>query len=185
MPAGRTRRRRYPSPGTSSRNGRIEDQATEIKRVRSQPSGRGSAEYLTGTVRVDPLFQAPAPAHVSGAAVALEPGYGATFGHYTVNDGDANVHVARRRRARPHPRRQGPAAYTFTGNQWTIEPANKDEHWRVVWARESARRDGVRSSVWQRPRAIGRWSRSSGCTKRLCLRICAPCRNGRKRSSAG
>ena len=46
----------------------------EIKRVGSQPSGRGPAEYFTGTVRVDPLFQAPDPARVVGASVTFEPG---------------------------------------------------------------------------------------------------------------
>jgi hypothetical protein len=29
----------------------------DIKRSGSQPSGKGPAEYFTGTVRVDPLFQ--------------------------------------------------------------------------------------------------------------------------------
>jgi len=38
----------------------------EIKRSGSQPSGKGPAEYFTGMVRVDPLFQAPAPARVLG-----------------------------------------------------------------------------------------------------------------------
>ena len=46
----------------------------EIKRAGSQASTRGSSEYFTGTVRVDPLFQPPAPALVSGAAVTFEPG---------------------------------------------------------------------------------------------------------------
>ena len=46
----------------------------DIKRVGSQPSGKGPAEYFTGTVRVDPLFQAPSPARVSAAAVTFEPG---------------------------------------------------------------------------------------------------------------
>ncbi len=46
----------------------------EIKRVGSQPSAKGPAEYFTGTVRVDPLFQAPDPALVSGASVTFEPG---------------------------------------------------------------------------------------------------------------
>ena len=46
----------------------------EIKRVGSQPSGRGPAEYFTGTVRVDPLFQAADPARVVGASVTFEPG---------------------------------------------------------------------------------------------------------------
>ena len=46
----------------------------EIKRIGSQPSGKGPAEYFTGVVRVDPLFQAPNPARVSGASVTFEPG---------------------------------------------------------------------------------------------------------------
>jgi len=46
----------------------------EIKRSGSQPSGKGPAEYFTGTVRVDPLFNAPDPARVLGALVTFEPG---------------------------------------------------------------------------------------------------------------
>ena len=46
----------------------------EIKRVGSQPSAKGPSEWFTGTVRVDPLFQAPDPALVSGASVTFEPG---------------------------------------------------------------------------------------------------------------
>jgi quercetin dioxygenase-like cupin family protein len=46
----------------------------DIKRSGSQPSGKGPAEYFTGTVRIDPLFQANAPSHTSGAYVTFEPG---------------------------------------------------------------------------------------------------------------
>jgi quercetin dioxygenase-like cupin family protein len=46
----------------------------EIKRNGSQPSAKGPAEYFTGNVRVDPLFDAPAPARVYGASVTFEPG---------------------------------------------------------------------------------------------------------------
>ena len=46
----------------------------QITRSGSQPSGKGPAEYFTGVVRVDPLFQAPNPARVSGAGVTFEPG---------------------------------------------------------------------------------------------------------------
>jgi len=46
----------------------------EIKRAGSQPSTKRSSEWFTGTVRVDPLFQAPDPALVSGASVTFEPG---------------------------------------------------------------------------------------------------------------
>ena len=46
----------------------------EIKRNGLQPSSRGQAEHFTGTVRIDPLHQAPAPARVSVASVTFEPG---------------------------------------------------------------------------------------------------------------
>ena len=46
----------------------------EIQRAGSQASGRGPAEWFTGTVRIDPLFSPPAPARVAGALVTFEPG---------------------------------------------------------------------------------------------------------------
>jgi quercetin dioxygenase-like cupin family protein len=46
----------------------------DIKRSGSQPSAKGPADYFTGTVRFDPLFNAPAPARVNAAAVTFEPG---------------------------------------------------------------------------------------------------------------
>ena len=46
----------------------------DIKRSWSQPSGNGPAEWFTGTVRIDSLFQAPDPARVAGASVMFEPG---------------------------------------------------------------------------------------------------------------
>jgi quercetin dioxygenase-like cupin family protein len=46
----------------------------KIKRSGSRPSGKGPAEYFTGTVRIDPLFEAPDPARARGASVTFEPG---------------------------------------------------------------------------------------------------------------
>jgi quercetin dioxygenase-like cupin family protein len=46
----------------------------DIKRAGSQPSGRGPAEWFTGTVRIDPLIQTAAPARVAAATVTFEPG---------------------------------------------------------------------------------------------------------------
>lgn len=46
----------------------------DITRNGTQPSGKGSAEWFTGTVRVDPLFAAHDPARASGAYVTFEPG---------------------------------------------------------------------------------------------------------------
>ena len=46
----------------------------EIKRVGNQASTKGPEDWFTGTVRIDSLFAAPAPARVAGASVTFEPG---------------------------------------------------------------------------------------------------------------
>jgi quercetin dioxygenase-like cupin family protein len=61
--------RTMPVAPAIARNGTM-----EIKRSGSRPSGKGPAEYFTGSVRVDPLMQVPDPARVAGASVTFEPG---------------------------------------------------------------------------------------------------------------
>jgi quercetin dioxygenase-like cupin family protein len=46
----------------------------DIKRSGSQSSGKGPADWFTGAVRIDPLFDAPDPARAVGASVTFEPG---------------------------------------------------------------------------------------------------------------
>ncbi len=46
----------------------------DIKRNGAKPSAKGPADWFTGAVRIDPLFQAPDPARVAGASVTFEPG---------------------------------------------------------------------------------------------------------------
>ena len=46
----------------------------EIRRVGSQSSTKGPVDWFTGTVRIDPLFQANAPTRASGASVTFKPG---------------------------------------------------------------------------------------------------------------
>ncbi len=46
----------------------------QITRKGAQPSGKGPVEHFTGTVRIDPLFQAEAPARARGASMTFEPG---------------------------------------------------------------------------------------------------------------
>ncbi|MBF0481533.1 MAG: cupin domain-containing protein [Desulfovibrionaceae bacterium] len=47
----------------------------EIKRVGSQASIAGPADWFTGTVRIDPLFlEAHDPSRATGASVTFEPG---------------------------------------------------------------------------------------------------------------
>jgi quercetin dioxygenase-like cupin family protein len=62
-------RARAPAPPATGRRSRM-----EIKRNGTQPSGKGPAEWFTGSVRVDPLFTANAPARAAGASVTFEPG---------------------------------------------------------------------------------------------------------------
>ncbi|MFL5135280.1 MAG: cupin domain-containing protein [Microvirga sp.] len=46
----------------------------EIKRNGSQPSGKGPAEWFTGTVRIDPLFAANDARRAAASCVTFEPG---------------------------------------------------------------------------------------------------------------
>ena len=94
----------------------------EIKRSGSQPSGKGPAEWFTGTVRVDPLNSPPEPARVNMALVTFEPGartawhthpFGQTL---IVTSGCGRVH-----------REGGPVEEIRPGDVVWFEPAEK--HW--------------------------------------------------------
>ena len=49
------------------------EEPLDIKRSGSQPSEKGPSAYFTGTVRFDPLFEAPDPARIRGISVTFEP----------------------------------------------------------------------------------------------------------------
>ena len=46
----------------------------DVRRAGSRPSSKGPADWFTGSVRIDPLFEAADPARVAGAHVTFEPG---------------------------------------------------------------------------------------------------------------
>lgn len=46
----------------------------DIKTAGSRPSTKGQVDYFTGSVRLDPLVEAPEPARVRGTHVTFEPG---------------------------------------------------------------------------------------------------------------
>ena len=46
----------------------------DIKKAGSRPSGKGPADWFTGSVRIDDLIEAPAPARVRASLVTSEPG---------------------------------------------------------------------------------------------------------------
>lgn len=67
---------RIETAATASPNDNHTDTRTamQITRPGTQPSGKGPADWFTGTVRIDPLFSPPAPARAAGNAVTFEPG---------------------------------------------------------------------------------------------------------------
>src|SRR5271165_5648726 len=94
----------------------------EIMQSGSQPSGKGPQEYFMGTVRVDPLFDAPAPARVMGASVTFEP-CARTFWH-THPLGQTLIVTAGCGRVQ---RWDGPIEEIRPGDVVCIEPGEK--HW--------------------------------------------------------
>jgi quercetin dioxygenase-like cupin family protein len=52
----------------------INESAMEIVRLGSQPSGKGPADWFTGSVRIDPLFQPNGHRRAAAAKVTFEPG---------------------------------------------------------------------------------------------------------------
>jgi quercetin dioxygenase-like cupin family protein len=94
----------------------------QIARVGSQSSTEGPADWFTGTVRIDPLFEAPAPARVRGASVTFEPG--ARTAWHTHPLGQTLIVTAGCGRAR---REGGPIEEIHPGDVVWIPPNEK--HW--------------------------------------------------------
>ena len=94
----------------------------EIKRAGAQPSGKGPADWFTGTVRIDPLFTASAPARVAGASVTFEPG--ARTAWHTHPLGQTLIVLFGRGRAQ---REGGPIEEIRSGDVVWFAPGEK--HW--------------------------------------------------------
>ena len=94
----------------------------DIKRAGSQPSAKGSPDWFSGAVRIDPLFQAPAPARAAGSVVTFEPG--ARTAWHTHPLGQTLIVTAGVGRAR---REGGPIEEIRAGDVVWFPPAEK--HW--------------------------------------------------------
>ena len=94
----------------------------DITRSGSQPSGKGPAEYFTGAVRIDPLFEAPDPARAVGASVTFEPGAHTAWHSHPL--GQTLIVTAGRGRVQ---RWGGPIEEIGPGDVIWFEPAEK--HW--------------------------------------------------------
>ncbi len=99
----------------------------EIKRIGSQPSGSGPADYFTGTVRIDSPFQGSGPARVGGAIVTFEPG--ARTAWHTHPLGQTLIVIAGCGRVQ---RWGGPVEEIRPGDVVWIEPSEK--HWHGATA---------------------------------------------------
>ena len=59
--------------------GETQSRKRGAEHLQRRVEGELAADWFTGTVRIDPLFQAPAPARVIGASVTFEPGANAAW----------------------------------------------------------------------------------------------------------
>ena len=94
----------------------------DIKRCGSQPSAKAPAEYFTGAVRIDRLFQATAPARARGAIVTFEPGARSAWHSHPL--GQILIVTAGRGRVQ---RWGGPIEEIGPGDVIWFEPGEK--HW--------------------------------------------------------
>jgi quercetin dioxygenase-like cupin family protein len=99
----------------------------EIKRIGSQPSSKGPADYFTGAVRIDSPFQRSGPARVGGAIVTFEPG--ARTAWHTHPLGQTLIVIAGCGRVQ---RWGGPIEEIRPGDVVWIEPGEK--HWHGATA---------------------------------------------------
>lgn len=94
----------------------------DIKRIGSQPSGRGPTDHFTGSVRIDPLLNPPDPARVTMALVTFEPG--AHTAWHTHPLGQTLIVTAGSGRVQ---REDGPIEDIHSGDVIFFEPGEK--HW--------------------------------------------------------
>jgi quercetin dioxygenase-like cupin family protein len=94
----------------------------QIKRSGTRPAGAGRADWFTGAVRIDPLFQPEDGAPASGTSVSFEPG--ARTAWHTHPLGQVLIVTAGLGRAQ---RWGGPVEEIRPGDVVWFEPGEK--HW--------------------------------------------------------
>lgn len=112
----------------------------DIKRSGSRPSGKGPADYFTGSVRVDPLIEAKEPARVRGAHVTFEPGARTTW--HTHPLGQTLIVTSGLRWVQ---RQNGPVEEIRPGDVVWFEPGEK--HWHGATATTAMSHIAIQESL--------------------------------------
>lgn len=118
----------------------------DIKRIGSQPSGRGPPDWFTGTVRIDPLFKASDPARVAGASVTFEPG--ARTAWHTHPLGQSLIVTAGCGWAQ---RQGGTIEEIKPGDVVWFPPGEKHWHGATQMSRDRGENHGIPSTMKDRP----------------------------------
>ncbi len=95
----------------------------KIKRSDTRTSGEGSADWFTGSVRIEPMFEAPEPARVRGASVTSEAGARTGLAHPSAGT-DPDHH----RRDGSRADQGGPIEEVHPGDVIWFPP--NDKHWQ-------------------------------------------------------
>ena len=141
----------------------------DIKRSGSQPSGKGPAEYFTGTVRVDPLSVRRIPRARRGASVTFEPVRSQQLAHPSARpDADCDI------RLRPRAERGAGRSKIFGRAMWCGSAARREAlarcHCRTtamthIAIQEATRREGRRLDGKSYRRTIQRRSERKCLTR--------------------
>ena len=133
----------------------------DIKRAGTGPTREGSAEWFTGGVRLEPLFEARAPARAAGVSVTFEPG--ARTAWHTHPLGQTLIVTAGLGWAQ---REGGPVETIWPGDVVRFEPGEK--HWHGA-AADSAmthiavhERQDDRTVDWLEPVTDEQYAQGSG-----------------------
>jgi quercetin dioxygenase-like cupin family protein len=112
----------------------------EIQRSGAKPSVKGPAEWFTGTVRIDSLFDAVEPGRTAAASVTFEPG--ARTAWHTHPLGQALIVTAGRGWAR---RWDGPIEEIRPGDVVRFAPGEK--HWHGATATTAVSHIAIQESL--------------------------------------
>jgi hypothetical protein len=125
--------------GRSLPRSRVHFQVSERKGTLRAEKADATGQFVftdDGHAAVQVMYRTPGAADTASTPYA-QGGYEATFGRYDLDDTTRTftIHVEGAL-VRSLVGQSLHRAFTFTGNQLIVEPADKNERWRVIWQRQ-------------------------------------------------